>query len=181
MQSGNNKPNYNPIFEKLVVQTNVDSPERLVGMLAYAEYKLSKHEWTIENPNASQQDMASFLSYFNDRILDRHRTDAENLLYNFAGLYADDLLQDEVQKIEEKRLLQELDEAKKHITEEINKSKTGYWKPVWQGIVASSMFTFALFVLALLIRFAAPQSSVGQLIQYLSSPNEYQLKIEKVK
>ncbi|WP_256995300.1 hypothetical protein [Gloeomargarita lithophora] len=36
---------YNPIFEKLVLQEQEDSFERVVGMLAYANYKLEKYEW----------------------------------------------------------------------------------------------------------------------------------------
>lgn len=40
----NNTPGYNPIFEKLVINTEEDSQKRLIGMLAYADYKLDKHE-----------------------------------------------------------------------------------------------------------------------------------------
>ena len=39
-ESHNESSGYNQIFEKLVVNYDEDSVERLIGMLAYAEYKL---------------------------------------------------------------------------------------------------------------------------------------------
>ena len=181
MQMKDTTSGYNPIFEQLVVETKNDSSERLIGMLAYAEYKLDKHEWKQENPNATEEETKSFLSHYNDRVLKKYRTDAENLLLNYAGLYAEDVVNEELEELEEKRFLQELTATKEHIVNHIEKNKTGFWLPVWQGIIASIIFTSILFVLALVVRFAAPDSSAGQILQYLFSPDEYKIKIEKIK
>jgi hypothetical protein len=56
---------YNQIFEKLVVSCDEDSVERLIGMLAYAEYKLDKHDWMRSNPGASPEQVEAFLSHYN--------------------------------------------------------------------------------------------------------------------
>lgn len=176
----NTTSGYNPIFEKLVVGTENDSPERLIGMVAYAEYKLDKHEWKQANQNATEEETKSFLSHYSERVLEKYRTDAANVLFNYAGIYAEDVLNEELEELEEKRFLQELTATKKHIVNHIEENKTGFWLPVWQGITASIIFTSILFILALLVRFAAPDSNAGQLLQYLFSPDEYKIKIEKI-
>ncbi len=54
--------------------------------------------------------------------------------------------------------------------------------PIWQGVIASAIFTFILFRVALIIRFSAPNSGIGQLIQYFLAPENYELRvIEKTK
>ena len=66
----NESSSYNPIFEKLVASQEENSQERLIGMLAYAKYKLDKHEWMSSNPSASASDLAAFLSHYNEPCLE---------------------------------------------------------------------------------------------------------------
>jgi hypothetical protein len=61
-----------------------------------------------------------------------------------------------------------------------DKISLSFWLPVWQSIVASFIFTLILFFAALMIRFAAPNSSIGKLVQYLTAPDEYRLEIIKI-
>jgi hypothetical protein len=62
--SNDEPPNYNQIFEKLVINCDPNSLERLIGMLAYAEYKLDKHEWMRTNPNPYNAELDAFLSHY---------------------------------------------------------------------------------------------------------------------
>ena len=48
---------------------------------------------------------------------------------------------------------------------------------IGQNLVASALFTFILFVLALMIRFAAPNSSAGKLLQFLFASDKYELQL----
>lgn len=177
LMSHDEPPSYNPIFEKLVVSYEENSQERLIGMLAYAEYKLDKHEWMRSNPSASPEEVAAFLSHYNERVLLKYRNDAENVLYSYAGKYAEDLLNEELEKLKDEGLSQELKNAEDRLSTEIKATKVSFMEPIWQGIIASAIFTFLLFIIALMIRFAAPTSSVGQLLQYLLAPEDYELRV----
>lgn len=168
---------YNQIFEKLVVSYEENSQERLIGMLAYAEYKLDKHEWMRSNPNASPSEIAAFLSHYNERVLNKYRTDAENILYGYAGQYAEEVLKDQLEKLKDEGIAKDLKGIEARLTTEIKSTEVGYMKPVWQGIIASAIFTFILFIVALIIRFAAPNSSIGQLLQYFVAPENYELRV----
>ena len=86
-------PNYNQIFEKLVVSHEENSPERLIGMLAYAEYKLDKHEWMRSHPNASLSEKAAFLSRNSERVLGKYYTEAEYILYSYGEEYAEGVVE----------------------------------------------------------------------------------------
>jgi hypothetical protein len=164
---------YNKIFEKLVVSYEENSLERLIGMLAYAEYKLDKHEWMRSNPSASPEQITAFLSHYNERVLDKYRTDAENVLYGYAGQYAEEELKDKLDKLKDEGISKDLKGIEARITTEIKAIEVSYAKPIWQGIIASAIFTFILFIIALIVRFAAPNSSVGQLLQYFFAPDTY--------
>lgn len=65
--SQNDLPSYNPIFEKLVVNLEESSEDRLIGMLAYAEYKLDKYNFICEKPIHSQEQLQGFLSHCSSR------------------------------------------------------------------------------------------------------------------
>lgn len=170
---------YNPIFEKLVVNQERDSVERLIGMLAYAEYKLDKHEWMKQNPNASQQLLDAFLSHYSDRVLDKYRDEAQNTLYVYGEEYSQYQLKDKLLAYKEEAVMTQVKGTEKNLTEAIEK-RTSLKGAIWAGLWSSTIFTFLLFLIALLIRFGAPDSSIGKLIQYLTSPAEYQLELKKI-
>jgi PHD/YefM family antitoxin component YafN of YafNO toxin-antitoxin module len=169
---------YNQIFEKLVIQHDSVSGKRLIGMLAYAEYKLDKTEWTLQNPTSTDDQKDAFLSHVgSDRILDKYRNDAENTLIIYADGYAEKRLKEELEKLSREGVLKSLSETEEKLTIAIKATKVSYMKPVWQGIISSMIFTFGLFVLALIVRFASPNSSFGQLLQYFFAPENYELKV----
>jgi len=168
--SSSRQPNYNPIFEKLVANSDEDSPERLVGMLAYAEYKQDKLEWIRDNPNASSLEKEAFLKSFTDRRLNNYRKNAETNLYDFAEVYAEARLEGVLEQEKSSQVFQEIKNNETRLNIEIKKVKTGFWGSVWQGVVSSAIFTAMLFFLGLTFRFAAPNSGIGKIIQFLASP-----------
>jgi hypothetical protein len=181
-ESHNESSSYNQIFEKLVARYEEDSVERLIGMLAYAEYKLDKHDWMRSNPGASPEQVAAFLSHYNERVLKKYRTDAENFLYSYAGQYSEEVLKDQLGKLKDEGISKDLKGIEARLVSEIKATEISYMKPVWQGIISSAIFAFILFIVALVIRFAAPNSGIGQLLQYFLAPDNYELRvIEKSK
>ncbi len=175
--SHNESSSYNPIFEKLVVSQEENSQERLIGMLAYADYKLDKHEWMSSNPTASPSDLAAFLSHYNERVLTKHRIDAENFLYSYAAQYAENVLKERLDKLKDEGISKDLKSIEDRLTTEIKETHISYMIPVWQGVIASAIFTFILFIVALIIRFSAPNSGIGQIIQYFVAPENYELRV----
>ncbi|MFN5514964.1 MAG: hypothetical protein ACK5CA_09505 [Cyanobacteriota bacterium] len=172
-------PPYNQIFEKLVLSTEPISENRLYGMLAYAKYKLEKNRW-YKNVNSPTKEMVdAFLTSYDRERLEELVREAENTLLEFADSYANQLLEEKLELYKQDILSQELGTLQKDLTAEINKTKLSFWLPVWQGLVASAIFTFSLFILALIIRFAAPDTSIGRLLQYLLAPDQYELQIQK--
>ncbi len=171
-------PNYNPIFEKLVVNHKANSLERLIGMLAYAEYKLDKYEWIRSKPSASPAEIAAILGHFSsERVLDKYRTEAENVLYTYAVQYSEEELQEKLEKLKDEGISKDLKSTEDRLTQKIKDTKQSYMTPVWQGVIASAIFTFILFIVALIIRFSAPNSGIGQLLQYLLAPENYELRV----
>jgi hypothetical protein len=170
-------PSYNQIFEKLVASHEENSLERLIGMLAYAEYKVDKHEWMHSNPSASPTDLAAFLSHYSERILDRYRENAENVLYSYAGVYAEKILREQLEKLKDEGISKDLKSTEDRLTQKIKDTKQSYMAPVWQDVIASAIFTLILFIVALIIRFSAPNSGIGQLLQYLLAPENYELRV----
>jgi len=96
---------------------------------------------------------------------------------SYASDYAERVLHEELEKLKDGALSKQLQNSEERLSRAISDPKVGFGKPVWQGFIASAIFTFALFILALTLRFAAPDSSVGQLLQYLLAPDEYELKV----
>ena len=175
--SQNQPSSYNQIFETLVVSQEENSEERLIGILAYAEYKLDKHEWMSSHPNASPSDQTTFLSHYTERKLEKYRNDAEGFLYSYAAQYAEEVLKEQLEKRKDEGISKDLKIIEERLTTEIKATHIGYMTPVWQGVIASAIFTSILFVIALFIRFSAPNSGIGQIIQYLVAPENYELRV----
>jgi hypothetical protein len=116
------------------------------------------------------------------RVLKKYRTDAENFLYSYAGQYSEAVLKDQLDKLKDEGISKDLKGIEARLSSEIKSTEISYMKPVWQGIVSSAIFAFILFIVALVIRFAAPNSGIGQLLQYFLAPDNYELRvIEKSK
>lgn len=168
---------YNPIFTKLVLQTDEKSVERLFGMLAYAKYKLEKNRWINRVANPSSEKLEAFLAHYDDDKLQELEDQAQDTLLGYAEEYAQARMSNELSNYKNIVLSEELQKVNGELTRKINQTKVNFWLPIWQSIIASVMFTAALFVLALVIRFAAPDSNLGRLLQYLFAPDQYELQI----
>ncbi|QCS48692.1 hypothetical protein FEK30_04160 [Picosynechococcus sp. PCC 11901] len=157
---------YNQIFEKLVLSCDEDSSDRLIGMLAYAEYKLEKCEWVKKNLSATKTKKDAFLDSYTDRRLDKLRDEASTTLSIFAEDYA------------EKRLSEELQTGiSQQIREATKKDLWGFCWGVFQGVAASAVFSLCLFFLALSFSLAQPESNFGKIFQFLVSSDKYELQL----
>lgn len=159
-----------PAFDQFVLSTPKDSQERLIGMIAYVE-------WRIEHPGSSPNPIS-------DVILQRYRESAKRLLLDYSGEYAEIILDQELDRLVndssvpegvrlvEVRILGNLQKMDSNLT---TKLTVPFWLPVKQSIVASVLFSVGLFVIALLIRFLAPDSNPGQLIKFFFASDQYKL------
>ncbi len=174
-----NQTNYNPIFTKLVLETDQKSVERLFGMLAYAKYKLEKNRLIARFPNLSPEQLHIFLGHYDDDKLNELVEQAQDTLLGYAEEYAQSRMRSELDNYKNIVLSEELQKVNGELTNKISQTKVSFWLPIWQSLIASIIFTIVLFILALLVRFAAPDSNLGRLIQYLSAPDQYELIIKK--
>jgi len=145
-----NQPKYNQIFDKLVSIYPDQSSERLIGMIAYAEYKRDKAEWMQSKPTASKIEMEAFLRSYNDRKLNEYRERASSLLLQYAAAYSKNKLEETLEAEKSKQLIQE-----------IRGAKNSYWSGIGQGVVASFIFSFLLFVIGVLFTIQSPNSGIG--------------------
>lgn len=89
-------------------------------------------------------------------------------------------MSDQLEELKDKELAKAIQEVESTLKREVQATRVGCLKPIIQSLIASGVFASCLFALALIIRFAAPDSSAGQLLQYLFSPDDYELRIEKI-
>jgi hypothetical protein len=180
-----NQADYRFIWEKLVVQQSVESEERLWGMLAYAKYKLEKDRWFTKIPNPSREQIDAFHALYDDEKLNELMRSAQQILLDYAEEYAEAELQEQLGRYKNEVLSTELQGVKSELTQEIKKTRinlTNLFLPIVQSIVASIIFAIGLFSIALLIRFAAPDSNPGQLIKFFFASEQYKLcVIDKTK
>jgi len=179
---------YNKTLENLVLSTEVNSPERLIGMLAYSKYKIRKHEWVSKNKAEKdyQNELNGFLKHYdNQEVLNDLKTEANDILLRFVGSYNEAVVKEKLKEEKEKALLLELkklhkdlDSTKNSLLESINQS---YMKPVWQSVIGSVIFAAIIFLIGILIRFSYPQSNISKLIQYVLAPEKYNITIKEVK
>lgn len=112
--------------------------------------------------NPTQQDLDSFLRHYDRRTLANYKRQAKNTLLSYIATYTDVKVKEEREKLKEEAILKEV---------------RGFWKPVFQGIAASAIFTFGLFLIAFVIAAVNPKSSFGQLMQFLSATDKYDFQI----
>ena len=99
-EQSSTKSNYNPIFEKLVISTQPDTKERLIGMLAYADYKEDKYQWKEQYRKTHNvqvvppEAVEHFLLAYHEDKFRRLLSDAEQTLYVFGERYAESIVAD---------------------------------------------------------------------------------------
>ena len=159
-----NLPDDSSIFERLVNQSN-SKEERIFGMLAYAKYQIEKNRWLSKIPNPTSEQSAAFYAHYDDHRLDELVQNVQIIVLAYADEYA------------KEQLNKELDRYKKEVLSvELKKIKVGFWLPVWQGFLASAAFAIALFVAGVFVSLANPNSNMTRLLQFLFSPDQYELK-----
>jgi hypothetical protein len=144
------------MFQKLVLGTDENSPERFVGMLAYVEWKLE----IFKHPEVSD-------NFCTELHLKAYRGRAEELLKNYAVSVAEQelgkLLQDKEipgeLKVLETRLSQNVSQDLKAVESCLTKqmeenSKASFGKipiPVWHSYIASWIFVVTFPIVGVLI------------------------------
>jgi hypothetical protein len=161
-------PDYNHIFEKLVVETQPDSKERLIGMLAYADYKEEKYLWK-EQYRKSQNvdsipadDVSKFLLVYHDSKLDKLRGDAEEVLYVFAEHYAEERAEEAYKEALENELLTQ-----------VKSQKDGWWVSGVKGAFGSLLFATIAIIVSILFSVASPDSNYGKLVQFVIGNKDF--------
>lgn len=150
---------YNPIFEQLVIDTPEASKERLIGMLAYADYKLEKYYWKSEyrqhhdSVTVPQQAVADFLLAYNDGRLDKLKNDADDFLSTFAESYA------------EERAAQAYQQGLAQ--------QDGWWKTGLKSAFGSLLFAALVITLSIIFTIAQPQTNYARLVQYVIGGQDF--------
>lgn len=166
-------PGYNHIFEKLVVETEPNSKERLIGMLAYADYKEEKYQWKEQyrkNQNVESvpaDDVSKFLLAYHDGKLEKLRGDAEEVLYVFAEHYAEERAKEAYNKAFEDELLNQ-----------VKSQKDGWWIAMTKGALGSLLFATVAVIVSILFSVASPDSNYGKLVQFVIGNKDF-LVLEK--
>ncbi len=145
---------YNPLFETLVEKTEEGTPERIIGMLAYADYKSAKCGWVKEfrakrGMYPTRQDMQSFIDAYSQPItLKNLRAGAQTTLYEHAEFYTQDRISGIKEDLENDARAQQLATHHDSLKNVVN-SHSGPWTAFWIGIGSNFVFTLVLFFLAL--------------------------------
>ncbi|EHK9068646.1 hypothetical protein KCU34_004120 [Vibrio vulnificus] len=161
-------PNYNQIFEKLVINAAPDDKERLIGMLAYADYKEEKYQWKEQYRQSNgvsvvpAQDVQNFLLAYHEDKLNKLRNDAEEILYVFAEHYAEARAEEAYNEALENNLLSE-----------VKNQKDGWVKAAFKGALGSLVFSIFVFLVSIVISFANPDSNYSRLFQFIVGGKEF--------
>lgn len=171
---------YNRIFEKLVLEMDEENPEYLIGMLAYADYKHDKYRWMANHPAHSEEEKSGFLGHCkSEHTLKNYRDRAERILLAYAGEYARSQMDEELEERKNDALFEEVKAVEDRVEKAISQSKTGRFESILLGIGSSAIFSAFLFVSAVLVSVASPDSGFGVIAKYLVSRGEYELRLIK--
>ncbi|MBQ4863035.1 hypothetical protein J8L98_15215 [Pseudoalteromonas sp. MMG013] len=172
-------PQYNPIFEKLVISTNEESKYRLIGMLAYADYKLEKYQWKehyrqVHNDTSVPPEMvANFLLNYHDAKLKKLVNDAEATFLSFAEHYAEQRIADLYNELKDDVVSKTVKKESQLIQDTIKESTDGWFSVVLKGALGSALFAMSIFIFSVLFSVAKPSSNYGKLIQFMIGGEEY--------
>lgn len=125
---------YNPIFEKLVVEP---ADGEVLGVIAYGAYKKAKWEWAQaiwekHGRPPSEVELKAYIATWTPSQLEYVRNNAAQVL----SAYADTVI----------------DAAKSDIVTEALKGS--FWKNVWTSVFAAGLYTLLLIALAIILHFA---------------------------
>lgn len=185
-----NHENYNPLFEKLVIGTPQNSKERLIGMLAYSDYKEEKYLWKEQYRKANSVDMVpseavkAFLLAYHDGKLDKLRNDAEEMLYVFAEHYAESVSKEASRQALNDALLKEIRthnnrnytgirKRNASVVTQLEKSYDGWWKAGLKGALGSTIFAFGALIISILFSIANPDTNYGRLVKFVIGQQEF--------
>ncbi|MCC4273585.1 MAG: hypothetical protein DSY86_07425 [Marinomonas sp.] len=172
---------YNPIFEKLVISTDPESKERLIGMLAYAEYKEEKYSWKEHYRSAKQvtevpdEDVRNFLLAYQDERLDKLRNNAEELLYVFAEHYSEEVAKATYKQALEDELLKAVKENNTDTLEQVSSAKDSWPIAILKGALGSLAFSFVVFCISLAFSVANPDSNYSKLFQFIIGGKDFDI------
>ncbi|MDF4434299.1 hypothetical protein P3441_22085 [Vibrio parahaemolyticus] len=196
-----NHPDYNPIFEKLVIGTSPNTKERLIGMLAYSDYKEEKYQWKEQYRSANNVDevpaqaVRDFLLAYHNGKLEKLRNDAEETLYVFASHYAEGISKDVYKQALNDNLLKEVRShnnsnysaiKKSNITvaskvqnstsdviSEMKERYDGWWVAGFKGAFGSTIFAAVALFISILFSVANPDTNFGRLVQFIIGKQEF--------
>ncbi|MEZ9627431.1 hypothetical protein [Aliivibrio fischeri] len=183
-------PDYNPIFEKLVIGTRSNSKERLIGMLAYSDYKDEKYQWKEQYRKANSVEIVpadavkAFLLAYHDGKLDKLRNDAEETLYVFAEHYSEKVSETVYKQALNDNLLKEVrthnsknySAIKKNnasILSKIEKSYDGWWVAGLKGALGSTIFAAIALLVSIIFSVANPDTNYGRLVKFVIGQQEF--------
>jgi hypothetical protein len=167
---------YNPLFEKLVLGTEEDSPDRLIAILAYGEYKLDKYEYFKAfnerhgtNPSAEQE--KDYLLAFNDRRLDEMRSSAETRLYSFA----DDFLQQQIEDIKlsavENSIAQHVEKSGRDLLDRVKKL-TNFKLGIVVSALGAFLYTLLVAISVFTLTVTNSDSTVAKLTRAILTDSQ---------
>lgn len=158
---------YNPIFEKLVIDTEEDSSDRLIGILAYGEYKLNKYEYFNDfhakfDRALKDEEEEQFLLCFNDRRLDEMRSSAETRLYAFADTYLDEQLSSIQKDAVDNSIVRTVENIGEKALKGVKKY-SGFWPSIVLSALGALLYTVVTALIILLFTVVNPDSTVAKL------------------
>ena len=172
-------PHFNKIFEKLVIETNPDEPrERLIGMLAYADYKEEKYQWKEQYRQIHQVDeipeleVRNFLLAYHPTKLDKLRADAEYVLLVFAESYTEARENEAYERGKIDSMLDNFDGIKEVIKNN-EKNRDGWWKTGIKGAFGSFLFATMALVITAFFSIANPDTNYSKLFQYIIGNKDF--------
>ncbi|RJE76521.1 hypothetical protein CWB96_17955 [Pseudoalteromonas citrea] len=172
-------PHYNPIFERLVIDSSEDSKYRLIGMLAYADYKLEKYQWKEQyrqvhgDSSVPPEVVANFLLNYHDAKLKKLLSDAEATFLSFAEHYAEQRIDDLYDELKDDAVAKTVKSESEAIQHTIGLNSDSWGSAILKGALGSALFAVMIFVFSVLFSVAKPSSNYGKLIQFIIGGEEY--------
>lgn len=126
---------WNPIFENLVGPPNEEN--KIVGYIAYGEYKKSKREWTkkirdTQHRGPTDEELRQFIESWTESRIEGLKKEAYQIVAEFTS--------------------EVVEEVKPDIEREALRGQ--FWKGVSQSILGASLYTLLLIGIATVLRFA---------------------------
>jgi len=153
-------PAYNDLFERLVLSTEDDSSDRIIGLLTYALYKQRKQEWCKafhdkhgRDPNGTE--MGHYLLSYSDNVLDQLREQATTSLLVFADVMTEDTVEQARKEGVNNAMVKQLEAA-------------GSWvKGISLNLAASAIFSVLIVLASAVWALTDNKSAAARIWHYL--------------